>query len=1254
MALRTKPLPNGTLVARRFRIRSLAGRGGMGEVYRARDQETGEEVALKLLHTDATSLDTERFAREARILSEIRHPRVVSYVAHGQSEEGAHFLAMQWLEGEDLAKRLARGPLSTREALLLLRRITEGLAALHARRVVHRDLKPSNVLLRGGDIDQATIVDLGIARSMGPSTGITATGRSIGTPEYMSPEQVDNEQPIGPASDMFSLGCILFECLAGRPPFVATDPVLVMSKILSDEAPDLLPLRPGVPPAVAALVRSLLQKDPDKRPASVSDLLDELPALFELGARKGAFSPAVARDLQELVSVLVLAPPAGAPREELARILLRNGAFSQGWRPEGWLVAAFARFGGDATDQAAAAARAALAVKAAAPEATIALATGPGFVSGEQPVGDAVDRAVEAVREEDTPRGVVLVDAVTAGLFGGRFETAHEGGRLLLTGGGARQDEARPLLGKTMPFVGRKRELDLLLGVFRATREEPLSRAVVVVAPAGMGKSRLLRELRARIEARGEEVLFLVGRSEPLGTRAYAMLADALRGRGPRELGTTNERQVASGFVDGRIVRAQIEQTVLEYLRSACAAGPVVLALEDVHHADARSVRLVERALVELSDQPLFVLALARPDVEDVYPRIWGDRAERMVLSPLVRRDAEELTRAALGPDESDAVVERIVDRATGNPLFVEELVRAAQAEGEEGERPATLVAMLQARLGRLGPDARRALCAASIFGTRFWRGGVLALMDREGQGAFVDQALAALVRAELLEKQRTSTLAGDVEYAFRHMLVREAAYGLLGEEELTLGHARAAAFLEAAGEQEAQVLAEHWQRGGDAARARVLHVRAAREAFERNDLAGTRTHAAKAEALGAEGAELGLVRGMACCILYWNTAWAEACLMGIEALPLLPKGSTWHCRVLGLVCTLTGLGVNAEAFPGYLDELLALTPELSAQGAYAECLGRLLCLLAMRLDRGESHKALDRMRETLERAGAVDPSAHGWARLAAYEYGRTTTNEPLVLLEIIEDAMRAFEAAGDARMRALCVARMGEALGSLGALGEAEARFVEAEAQATALDDTLTKTGVQLLHAAFLAEQPTQEAREEARALADVLAVETGVGPFDVGIAWGIAARVSLAEGDAARALAEVDRGLGVVDRMGLRRLSLTATRIRALSRLGQAAEAEALARAALGEMRAAGGLGAGEVDLRMAAAEALRAAGDVEAFEGELRAALRVLGRELADVRDPEGQTRLLRDVPANAQAARLAREQFGESAVLRWLAS
>ena len=176
-----KPLSSGAVVARRFLLQKLAGRGGMGEVWRARDSASGEDVALKLLHTDATTLDTERFAREARILSEIRHPRIVSYVAHGTCEDHGPFLTMQWLEGEDLAHRLSRGPLSTGEALLLLRRIAEPLAALHARGVVHRDLKPSNVLLQRGDIDQATLVDLGIARTMGPPTDITAAGKCIGT-----------------------------------------------------------------------------------------------------------------------------------------------------------------------------------------------------------------------------------------------------------------------------------------------------------------------------------------------------------------------------------------------------------------------------------------------------------------------------------------------------------------------------------------------------------------------------------------------------------------------------------------------------------------------------------------------------------------------------------------------------------------------------------------------------------------------------------------------------------------------------------------------------------------------------------------------------------------------------------------------------------------------------------------------------------------------------------------------------------------
>ena len=138
----------GSIVAARFEIERLAGSGGMASVYRARDLRTGEVVALKLTH-GAQVMDPERFAREAEVLAELRHPGIVRYVAHGQSALGEAFLAMEWLDGEDLEQRLARAPLSIIEGLSLARLVAEALGAAHRQGIVHRDIKPSNVFLRG-------------------------------------------------------------------------------------------------------------------------------------------------------------------------------------------------------------------------------------------------------------------------------------------------------------------------------------------------------------------------------------------------------------------------------------------------------------------------------------------------------------------------------------------------------------------------------------------------------------------------------------------------------------------------------------------------------------------------------------------------------------------------------------------------------------------------------------------------------------------------------------------------------------------------------------------------------------------------------------------------------------------------------------------------------------------------------------------------------------------------------------------------
>ena len=155
-------------VAERFVVERLAAAGGMGRVFRALDAETHEVVALKVLDAKGSegsmSRALERFAREARLLAQIRHPGVVRFVAFGTTSRGEPYLAMEWLEGETLAARLARAPLSIDETLTLARRIASALASAHAAGVVHRDIKPSNVLLVGGEVDQAKIIDFGIAR----------------------------------------------------------------------------------------------------------------------------------------------------------------------------------------------------------------------------------------------------------------------------------------------------------------------------------------------------------------------------------------------------------------------------------------------------------------------------------------------------------------------------------------------------------------------------------------------------------------------------------------------------------------------------------------------------------------------------------------------------------------------------------------------------------------------------------------------------------------------------------------------------------------------------------------------------------------------------------------------------------------------------------------------------------------------------------------------------------------------------------
>src|SRR4051812_18382501 len=253
----------------------------MGTVYRARDLTDGAIVAIKIL-TGREIREAERFDLEAAILADLTHPAIVRYIAHGVAEKGDHYIAMEWLEGEDLAGRLERKAVSVREAVALGRRAAEALAYAHTRGIVHRDIKPENLFLPGGAIDRLKVLDFGIARLTRGGRKLTLTGSVIGTPGYMAPELVRGERDITARADVFSLGCVMFQCLTGRAVFEAEEATALLAKILLQDAPRAKELAPHLPDDLDEVIARMLAKDPGKRLPDAHKVIEELDALGPL------------------------------------------------------------------------------------------------------------------------------------------------------------------------------------------------------------------------------------------------------------------------------------------------------------------------------------------------------------------------------------------------------------------------------------------------------------------------------------------------------------------------------------------------------------------------------------------------------------------------------------------------------------------------------------------------------------------------------------------------------------------------------------------------------------------------------------------------------------------------------------------------------------------------------------------------------------------------------------------------------------
>lgn len=1301
---------SGTLFANRFEIERTAGSGGMGTVYRARDRYSGEIVALKLLHSGTIRTDEdERFAREAQLLSELRHPGIVAHVAHGQTPDGQRFLAMEWLDGEDLAQRLARGPLPLRDCLRLLEQVAEALSLAHQRGVIHRDLKPSNLFLAGGDVGRVKILDFGIARRIAASHAMTRTGMVIGTPEYMAPEQARGTRELLPATDIFSLGCVLYECLTGQPPFVADHVAAVLVRILFEDPIPVEECRLGIPVAVCSLVERMLAKDPAQRLGDAAALHQALSALGEVTeptlaatmASPQPKAPSFAELEQSLFSVVLAAPPEedagldatlrptdllqGSERQALLQALQPLGV-SADFLASGALVVTVPPTG-SATDQVTRGARAALLIKERWPAAVVSMATGRGAIRGRTAVGEVIEAAARSLKTGSNTEGPqvmrgVLIDALSAKLLEGRFSQTPKPSGALLLGEARDVDASRPLLGKPTPCVGREPDLATLEAQLTGCLEESEARVMLVTAPPGIGKSRLRHEFMRRVERRSEPLTVLVGRGDLMSAGApYAMLRDAihklcgigggepldiqrerLRARVAQRIVAADQERVVlfvgelcnvpfpeegmpilqAARQDPKVMRDCLRRALLDFLAAECAAAPLLLVLDDLQWGDELTVAVLNESLREQAGAPLFILSFARPEIHEAFPKLWqGHKVQELQLKGLSKKACERLILQVLGKEVPPESVARAVEQSAGNALFLEELIRSIAA-GKTAEQPDSVVAMLQARIGRLHAGARRAVRAAAIFGQTFWRNGVSAILQVPKADPEVDSWLEALADAEIVQPQAQSRLANDKEYGFRHALVRDAAYTLLTLGDLATGHRLAGEFLIEAGEYDDAMIAEHFERSGDQRRAALYYSRAASDGLARGNYAGALRLVERGLACQPDGELLGQLSSIESYVLLVIDRYERMSEVTGVALRHLKAGSLGWCRAIFPAFFVAINHQDAARIGELVSLLLSTEPDPDARATYVESVAIIHIISAVVVPEPVLRALLNRLATVVAQAAPANPMIRRYLNMCRAWMANHREPGPWTLVKECEQALSLIDQSGDIFV--------GDVVGAATIewgwleLGDREGVSQRLTALTASMGRCQNNNTVNLwrhLLARSLCMATDSSSWDKAASLvAPMLSYAGGLSSYP-SLAQGLMARLSLLRGRPQEAEAHARAAMQLFPMFPIWLSHVAPVQIHALLDLGRAAEATAVAEQVFSALPAMGGFGVAEVEFRLSASEAFHAAGERERARTELRETLRQVQLRADDIQDAFWKNSYLTRNPYCARAQTLGHE-------------
>jgi eukaryotic-like serine/threonine-protein kinase len=1266
----------GELIASRFQLGELVGRGGMGAVYRARDLSADKDVALKVLL--GTEPDWQRrLAREGRILAALDHPVIVRYVAHGTTEDGSPFLAMEWLEGEDLAQRLARSRLDVDESIQLAWRAAQGLAAVHARGVLHRDLKPSNLFLEHGRIESLRMLDFGLARM--PALSLSASGGGvIGTVGYVSPEQARGDREVSPAADVFSLGVVLFESLAGRRAFDGDHMLAVLARIMFEEPERIGEVRDDVPEALEALLTRMLAKDPGQRPADGTALVAALGPLVEAqGRHRVAPRPAPAgltTGEVRIVSVVTACAGAAAfdPAANCDRLRVELAPFGARVERLGTDALLIVMSGGGlATDRVAQSARCALRVRAILPDARLALATGRARLGGRLPVGEPVQRALQML-SAGPPGGPVRIDATSVGLMDARFDIGGDDGGLTLDGEVEVADVSRRVLGRPTPFVGRRRELNLMLDAAEGTIEDRAPAVVLVTGPAGAGKSRLRQEFLTRLAEWGHDADIWLGRADSLSTGApFGMIGSLLRsaagvriGQQPAVMQAKLAARMArclkqddverlAPFVgemagirfsdadraalraarsDPRLMAEQMRQSFGDWLAAETAERPLLLVLEDVHWGDVPSVRAIDLALRRLHDRPVMVAAFGRPDVYDTFPGLWSEHGGHVVrLGELRPADSVRLARAVVADSLDDARIEALVRRSAGNPFMLEELLRRASEDPNDAP-PETVLAMVQARIETLDPHSRRLLRAASIFGEEFWSEGVAALVEPIADGGAADP-FRRLIDSEIVDPRTDPRFDGCRELAFRHALLREAAYAALTDEDRVLGHRLAGEWLESIGETDATTLAVHFENGGSMERAGHHYLRAAEQALVGNDLDGTMRATGRAIACGLQGVERAEVLLVQARVHMWRGDHAAEGRLLREALGLLaPDDHLWPGMARQALQSFAAMG-ERDAAVRLLDDVFAVEGKL-AWSQRAALLAR-AAETSLFLGLGSQDRRAMDLLEDLDPAVFEHEPHSGALVYQMRSHGALTDGAFEDAIVFAQRSCDLFAAAGNRRSAVVMRGTAGYVQQLLGLLEEADRELNATLDEARNAQLTGTANAVQ--H--NLGWVRALEGRlDEGRTMEQNVLAGPTVGRLRVGASIYLAriecmaGRLDEAE-RAARTAIDESRGIGPLHCYAMAVLGDI------FESAGRDADALAVAESAAGLREEIGGIDEGDALLDLVLARALRGTGRVAQAQEVVRLGTAALEARSARIRDPGTRAAFRSRVPEHAALQSLA---------------